>query len=375
LLPIIIGIARKIKLPRKKKHMTPPLLEFNEKGIYCSQADVYLDPWKPVKNALITHGHADHSKWGNERYITQSSNVPIIKHRLGAINVTGKEWNETFVINNVKFSFHPAGHIIGSAQIRVEHKGEVWVFTGDYKTEDDGISVPYEVVKCHTFITECTFGLPVFKWLPQAQVMNDINEWWAENRAEGKTSVLFGYSLGKAQRILKFLDPNIGTIYTHGAIENMTKVLREQVDFPETTLVTRETKKEQLLGNIVLAPPSAHGSTWIRKMTPYVTGSASGWMAFRGARRRRAVDKGFVLSDHCDWQGLLESIAATGAEKVIVTHGYSDLFSKYLRELGYDARTAKTQYEGELGEMEGKGEKEMESENAIPQGTNTQESL
>jgi len=355
--------------------MTPPLLEFNEKGIYCSQADVYLDPWKPVKNALITHGHADHSKWGNERYITHSSNVPIIKHRLGVINVIGKEWNETFVINNVKFSFHPAGHIIGSAQIRVEHKGEVWVFTGDYKTEDDGISVPYEVVKCHTFITECTFGLPVFKWLPQVQVMNDVNEWWAENRAEGKTSVLFGYSLGKAQRLLKFLDPNIGKIYTHGAIENMTQVLRAQVDFPETTLVTRETKKEQLLGNIVLAPPSAHGSTWIRKMTPYVTGSASGWMAFRGARRRRAVDKGFVLSDHCDWQGLLESITATGAEKVIATHGYSDLFSKYLRELGYDARTAKTQYEGELGEMEGKGEKEMESEEAIPQGTNTQESL
>lgn len=345
--------------------MKAPLLEFNEKGIYCSQADVYLDPWKPVKNALITHGHADHSRWGNERYITHSSNVPIIKHRLGVINVIGKEWNETFVINNVKFSFHPAGHIIGSSQIRVEHKGEVWVFTGDYKTEDDGISVPYEVVKCHTFITECTFGLPVFKWLPQAQVMNDVNQWWAENQAEGKTSVLFGYSLGKAQRLLKFLDPNIGKIYTHGAIENMTNVLRPQVDFPETTLVTRDTKKDDLLGNIVLAPPSAHGSTWIRKMTPYVTGSASGWMAFRGARRRRAVDKGFVLSDHCDWQGLLESITATGAEKVIATHGYSDLFSKYLRELGYDARTAKTQYEGESGEMDGKGEKEMESEEAV----------
>ncbi len=345
--------------------MNPPLLEFNDKGIYCSQADVYLDPWKPVKNAIITHGHADHAMWGNERYITHSSNVPIIKHRLGVTNVIGKEWNESFVINNVKFSFHPAGHIIGSAQIRVEHKGEVWVFTGDYKTEDDGISVPYEVVKCHTFITECTFGLPVFKWLPQAQVMNDVNEWWAENRAEGKTSVLFGYSLGKAQRLLKFLDPSIGTIYTHGAIENMTQVLRAQVDFPETTLVTRDTKKEDLLGNIVLAPPSAHGSTWIRKMTPYVTGSASGWMAFRGARRRRAVDKGFVLSDHCDWQGLLESISATGAEKVIATHGYSDLFSKYLRELGYDARTAKTQYEGELGEMQGKGEKEMEIEEAV----------
>lgn len=345
--------------------MTAPLLQFNDRGIYCAQADVYLDPWLPVKNALITHGHADHSRWGHERYITHSSNVPIIKHRLRVTNVIGKEWNETFVINNVKFSFHPAGHIIGSSQIRVEHKGEVWVFTGDYKTEDDGISVPYEVVKCHTFITECTFGLPVFKWLPQAQVMEDVNNWWAENQAEGKTSVLFGYSLGKAQRLLKFLDPNMGKIYTHGAIESMTQVLRPQVDFPATTLITRETKKEELLGNIVLAPPSAHGSTWIRKMAPYVTGSASGWMAFRGARRRRAVDKGFVLSDHCDWQGLLESISATGAERVIATHGYSDLFSKYLRELGYDARTAKTQYEGESGEMDGKGEKEMESEEAV----------
>jgi putative mRNA 3-end processing factor len=250
--------------------------------------------------------------------------------------------------------------VIGSAQIRVEYKGEVWVFTGDYKTEDDGVSVPYEVVKCNSFITECTFGLPAFKWAPQAEVMTDINNWWAENRAEGKTSVLFGYSLGKAQRLLKHLDPNIGKIYTHGAIENMTEVLRPLVDFPLTTRVTPATKKEDLLGSIVLAPPSSHGSTWIRKMTPFVTGSASGWMAFRGARRRRAVDRGFVLSDHCDWTGLLESIKATGAEKVICTHGYSDIFSKYLQEIGYDARTAHTQYEGELGEMDSKRDVEEE---------------
>jgi putative mRNA 3-end processing factor len=278
--------------------------------------------------------------------------VPIIKHRLGDINVTGKNWNETFTINGVKFSFHPAGHIIGSAQIRVEYKGEIWVFTGDYKTEDDGISVSYEVVKCHSFITECTFGLPAFKWEPQADVMTEINNWWAENRAEGKTSVLFGYSLGKAQRLLKNLDTNIGQIYTHGAIENMTNIVRPMIDLPPTIRVTAETKKEDLLGNIVIAPPSAHGSTWIRKMTPFVTGTASGWMAFRGARRRRAVDRGFVLSDHCDWTGLLESIKATGAEKVICTHGYSDIFSKYLRELGYDARTAHTQYEGETNDSE-----------------------
>ena len=332
--------------------MKEPLLAFNDKGIYCAQADVYLDPWRPVEKALITHGHADHSRWGNKKYITHHTNVPIISHRLGPIEVSGVAYNETFSINGVKFSFHPAGHIVGSSQIRVEYKGEVWVFTGDYKTEDDGISVPFEPVKCHAFITECTFGLPAFKWLPQEQVMKDINEWWQQNKAEGRTSVLFGYSLGKAQRLLKHLDPSIGKIYTHGAIENMTNVLRPLVDMPETTLITRDVKKEEIRGNIVLAPPSAHGSTWIKKMFPYVTGSASGWMAFRGARRRRAIDKGFVLSDHCDWQGLLTSIRATGCERVVCTHGYTEIFCRYLNEIGYDARTAETQYEGELAEMD-----------------------
>ena len=324
--------------------MKSPLLQFTSNGIYCEKAQIYLDPWKPVDKAIISHGHADHSRYGHKQYITHHRNVPIISHRLGEINVVGKDWGESFTINNIKFSLHPAGHIIGSSQIRVEHKGEVWVFTGDYKTENDGISTPYEPIKCDTFITECTFGLPAFKWTPQVEVFENINNWWAENRAEGKTSILFGYSLGKAQRLLKYLNTDIGEIYTHGAIENMTEVLRPYVDFPKTTLITKETKKEQLLGNIVLAPPSAHGSTWIRKMVPYVTASASGWMTFRGARRRRAIDKGFVLSDHCDWPGLLESIEATGAEKIICTHGYTDIFSKYLREQGYDARTEATQY-------------------------------
>ena len=325
--------------------MAEPLLQFNEKGIYCAAAKVYLDPWKPVDKAIISHGHADHSRYGHKQYITQHTNVPIIKHRLGDIEVAGKEFGESFTINSVKFSFHPAGHIIGSSQIRVEHKGEVWVFTGDYKTEDDGLAVPYEPIRCDTFITECTFGLPAFKWVPQAQVMGDINQWWAENQAEGRTSVLFGYSLGKAQRLIKHLDTNIGKIYTHGAVENMNEVVRTLVDLPPTERITRETKKEELKGNMVVAPPSAHGSPWLRKMVPYVTASASGWMTFRGARRRRAIDKGFVLSDHCDWQGLLQSIKETGAHKIICTHGYTDIFSRFLREQGYDARTEQTQYE------------------------------
>ncbi|SDS27700.1 ligase-associated DNA damage response exonuclease [Gramella sp. MAR_2010_147] len=340
--------------------MKTPLLAFNDKGIYCEAADVYLDPWKPVDKAIISHGHADHSRWGHKKYITHHSNVPIIKHRLGDIVVSGVEWNENFTINGVKFSLHPAGHIIGSSQIRVEYKGEVWVFTGDYKTENDGVAVPYEPVQCDTFITECTFGLPAFKWTPQKEVFNDINNWWQQNQDDGRTSVLFGYSLGKAQRLLKHLDSSIGKIYTHGAIENMTEVLRAQIDFPETTKITRETKKEEIKGNIVLAPGSAHGTTWIKKMVPYVTASASGWMTFRGARRRRAIDKGFVLSDHCDWQGLLTSIKETGCEKVICTHGYTDIFSRFLREKGYDARTEETQYEGETGQLENDSEKDSE---------------
>jgi putative mRNA 3-end processing factor len=327
--------------------MQEPLLAFNQNGIYCAKADVYLDPWRKVDKAIISHGHADHSRWGNKKYITHHDNIPIMKHRLGEIDVMGKAYGESFTINTVKFSLHPAGHVIGSSQIRVEHQGEVWVFTGDYKDEVDGVCTPYEPVKCHTFITECTFGLPAFKWKPQAEVMTDINEWWQSNKADGRTSVLFGYSLGKAQRLLKHLDTNIGDIYTHGAIENMTNVLRTLVDFPETKLITRETTKKELSGNLVLAPPSAHGGTWIRKMVPYVTASASGWMTFRGARRRRAIDKGFVMSDHCDWDGLLNSIKATECEKVICTHGYTDIFSRYLREIGYDARTEATQYENE----------------------------
>lgn len=332
--------------------MKTPLLIFNKNGIYCEAADVYLDPWFPVAKAIITHGHADHSRYGHKQYITHHTNVPIIKHRLGDITVSGVSYNESFTINNVKFSLHPAGHIIGSSQVRVEHKGEVWVFTGDYKLSYDGVSVPYECVRCDTFITECTFGLPAFAWKPQEEVFTEINTWWSENNAEGKTSILFGYSLGKAQRLLKHLDPSIGKIYTHGAIENMTEVIRPMVSFPETTRITRETTKEELKGSMVIAPPSAHGSPWIRKMVPYVTGSASGWMTFRGARRRRAIDKGFVLSDHCDWEELLTAIEGTGAQKIITTHGYTEIFSRYLREKGYDARTEKTQYEGEAHEME-----------------------
>ena len=232
--------------------MKPPLLQFTNKGIYCAAADVYLDPWRPVDKALITHGHSDHSRWGHKQYITHNDNVPIIKHRLGDIHVSGVRFRESVNINNVHFSFHPAGHIPGSSQIRVVYKGEVWVFTGDYKTENDGISVPYEPVKCHTFITECTFGLPAFKWTPQKEVFKDINQWWSENKAEGKTSILFGYSLGKAQRIMKLVE-GLDEILVHNAIYHTNNALEASgIVLPKTQRLDGNFKKEDIQNKIII---------------------------------------------------------------------------------------------------------------------------
>ena len=328
------------------------LLEFTSSGIYCSKADVYLDPWKGVKKALITHGHSDHARWGSKSYITQIDNVPILKHRLGDISVSGKKYGDKFQINGVTFSFHPAGHVPGSSQIRVEYKDEVWVFTGDFKTQDDKISTPYEPIKCNTFITECTFGLPVYKWEKPKIVHEQINNWWAENKSNGVTSLLMGYSLGKIQRLLKNLEPEIGKIFTHGATEKMTEVLRSKIDFPKTTLITRDTSKKEIEGNLVLAPPAVLGSAWSKKLGITSSGYASGWMAIRGARRRRAVDRSFILSDHADWDGLLSAINSTECENVITTHGYTDIFAKYLNEQGLNALSEKTEYEQETPETE-----------------------
>ena len=251
-------------------------------------------------------------------------------------------------INGVRFSFHPAGHIIGSAQIRVEYKGEVWVASGDYKVQSDGLSEDFEAVPCHAFITESTFGLPVYKWQQQADIARDINEWWAKNKADGKASLLGGYSLGKAQRLLHMLDPSIGPIYTHGAVENINQVLRNQgVKMHDTIRITPAFKRKDAAGAMVLCPPGALNTSWTRRFPQASTGIGSGWMTLRGARRRRAVDRGFVLSDHADWEGLNAAIKATGAERVYVTHGYTNLFSKWLNEQGIWSDVVKTEYEGE----------------------------
>jgi len=316
------------------------LIVHTKNGLYCSQAKVYIDPWRKVDNALITHGHSDHARWGHKYYVCASSSVNILKHRLGNdISIRGMAYGEELLVNGVKFSFYPAGHITGSAQIRAEYKGEVWVATGDYKVEDDGLCEPYEPVKCQHFITECTFGLPVYKWAPQEQVIADINQWWADNASVNRPSIITAYSLGKAQRIINSVSDSIGPIYTHGAIEKMNKVYRDDgIQLPPTILLTPDTDSKALKKALIIAPPSTIGSTWMKKIKKYSLGIASGWMAIRGNRRRRGADKGFVLSDHCDWEGLHTAIKATEATHIYPTHGNTVTYSQWLTEQGYHAK-------------------------------------
>ncbi len=321
-----------------------PLLTFRPEGIYCAQGDFFIDPWRSVKRALITHGHADHARPGHAHYLSTALAAPIMRHRLGDIDIQTVEYAEEVILNGVTVSFHPAGHVPGSAQIRVAHRGEVWVVSGDYKLEDDGLSTPFEPVRCQHFITESTFGLPVFRWQPQPQVAAEINDWWARCAAEGKTPMLGAYSLGKAQRLMRMLDGR-GPILTHGAIEGSNHVMRAQgIDLPDTVQVTADTSIKDHPGAIVIAPPSALGATWARKFGARETGFASGWMALRGIRRRRAGDRGFVISDHADWPGLLDAIRAAGAENIYVTHGYTEIFSRYLSEQGWNAQIVQTEF-------------------------------
>lgn len=324
------------------------LLIFNDKGIYCPQADVYIDPWQGVDRALITHAHADHARMGSKKYLSHRLSVPIMKHRLGPnIKVQAVEYGEEIQINGVQFSFHPAGHIPGSAQIRVAYRGEIWNVSGDYKLTDDGLSTPFETVRCHHFITESTFGLPVYRWPEQREVFAAVNEWWRQNQADGRISVIAAYALGKAQRLLKGLDHSIGPVWTHGAVQYSNEILqRAGITLPASTLVEKKQQKKDFAGGLVICPPSAMGSSWIKKFSPYSTAFCSGWMALRGTRRRRAADRGFVLSDHADWDELNKAVSECGAENVYVTHGYKNSFARWLREeKGLNAQTVDTLYD------------------------------
>lgn len=328
------------------------LISITERGLYCPPADLYIDPWKPVSRAVITHAHADHARGGNHWYLAHHRSRGILKHRLGDIRLDTVDYNQSIHKNGVKISLHPAGHIIGSAQVRLEHKGKICVITGDFKLEDDQISTPFEPVSAHILIMESTFGLPIYHWQDQHQVFSDINEWWRKNRESGQISILCGYALGKAQRLLRHLNRNLGNVFVHGSIQKVNQVLDSQkFDFREFQKASPETPKKELEGAMIITPYSALNTSWMKKFHPYSTAIASGWMALRGARRRRSVDRGFVLSDHADWDGLNRTVKEVNAEKIYVTHGYRYEFSKWLNENGYPAEQLNSFFEGELGEI------------------------
>jgi putative mRNA 3-end processing factor len=325
-----------------------------DSGLYCPAGDFYIDAWRPVPRNVVTHGHSDHARPGSQRYLTSTEGVPVLRERLGNdILVDAVPYGQSMTINGVTLSLHPAGHLLGSAQVRLEHRGEVWVFTGDYKTAADPTCTPFELVKCNTLITECTFALPIYRWRDPAAIAAEINDWWRQNIEKGRTSILLGYALGKAQRVLSMLDPAIGPILLHGAVHAMTQIYRQSgVELPETLYADAQTVKAHRGRAMVIAPPGAEGSPWIRKFHPESVGVASGWMQVRGQRRRQAVDRGFVLSDHVDWPNLHATVAAIGATHVIATHGYTGPLVRFLRERGGSAEEFPTQFKGEVGEEE-----------------------
>lgn len=305
----------------------------------------YLDPWYPVDYAIISHGHADHSRWGNKHYLCHQDSKNILLHRLGKdISIETLNYNQIKTINGVKVSFYPAGHIIGSVQIKLEYKGKVVVFSGDYKTNTDFITTPFEPVKCHEFITESTFGLPIYSWKTEVDLQSQLQQWIVNNQRQNKTSVFFGYSLGKAQRIMSLVD-GVDEVYVHSAINNLNQAISKSgIVLPKSKLITSDFNKKDIQNKIVILPPALLGSKLLKKIPNAATAICSGWMQIRGNRRWKGVDAGFAVSDHADWNGLLSAVKATEAEKVYVTHGSQAVFSKYLNEIGIESQEVVTEY-------------------------------
>jgi putative mRNA 3-end processing factor len=320
-------------------------------GLLCEAGGFHVDPWGPSPLAVITHVHGDHLQPGSERYLCAAPSLPILHKRLGPeTRAEGVPYGEPVRLGNAVVSFHPAGHVLGSAQVRIEAGGEVWVVSGDYKRAPDPTCAPFEVVPCDVFITEATFGLPIYRWEEPAAVIAQILSWWDANREAGVASVLFCYAMGKAQRILAELARLTDRpVLVHGAVEALVEIYRAAgVPMLRTARVSETAKGRSFAGELILAPPAASGSTWMRRFgASRETAFASGWMRVRGTRRRKGFDRGFALSDHADWPALLRTVEETGARRVLVTHGYSDELSRYLAERGFEAGALATAYEGE----------------------------
>ncbi|CAD6518593.1 ligase-associated DNA damage response exonuclease [Paraburkholderia metrosideri] len=350
--------------------LSADLVVARAEGLYCPPGDFYIDPWRPVERAVITHAHSDHARFGHQHYLASQAGANVLLSRLPGITLQTLAYGERLAINDTVVSLHPAGHVLGSSQIRIEHRGRVWVASGDYKLDSDPTCDPFEPVRCDTFITESTFGLPIYRWDAPQAVFDGIDSWWRHNASEGRASVLFCYSFGKAQRVLASVDAAIGPIFCHGAVEPLNRAYREAgVRLPPVGLVSEIAAKDKAVFKqaLIVAPPSAQGSAWLKRFGDYSDAFASGWMRLRGARRRRGVDRGFVLSDHADWPSLQNAIQATNAQRVIVTHGSVEPMVRWLREQGLQAGAFETQYGDDTVEADAAGA----DETPIPAHTST----
>ena len=328
------------------------MLTETARGLYCPDGDFYIDPWGAAPRALITHAHGDHARFGSTAYLCSEPCAPLLRRRFGPSTVIEAiGYGDKRRIGDTTVSFHPAGHVLGSAQIRIEGRDGVWVVSGDYKRAADPTCTPFEVVRCDTFITESTFGLPIYRWDAAAAVMADLVGWWTTNRERGLTSVIFCYTIGKAQRLLAELaGVTDRPILVHGMLVPMIEVYRASaIPLAATQTLIERPRGTSLAGELVLAPPSARGTPWMRRLGHLSDALTSGLMRVRGVRRQRAYDRGFVLSDHADWPALLETIRDTGAGRVIATHGHAEPLSRYLREQGYDSSVMRTAWEDESG--------------------------
>jgi putative mRNA 3-end processing factor len=321
-------------------------------GLYCPDGDFHIDPWGAVPRAVITHAHGDHARPGSAAYLCSDATAPLLRRRFGGeASIETLPYGRPLMLGATTVSLHPAGHVLGSAQIRIEGREGVWVIAGDYKRAPDPTCLPFEVVPCDTFVTESTFGLPIYRWDDAALVLADLADWWQANAEHGRTSIVFCYTIGKAQRLLAELAAVTDrAVFVHGMMVPMIEVYRTAGVrmLPTQTLVDKP-RGTSFAGELVLAPLSARGTPWMRRLGEISDAFASGLMRVRGVRRQRAYDRGFVLSDHADWPALLQTVVETGASRVVATHGHAEPFARFLREQGLDASVMRTAWEGEAG--------------------------
>ena len=318
---------------------SPPLFCWTPRGLYCTVGDFYIDPIAPVPRALITHAHSDHARIGMGLYIAQEHTIPILRLRLGEdIRTVGLPYGERRSMRGVNISFHPAGHIIGSAQIRLSYKGEVWVASGDYHTMQGGYCASFEPIRCHTFLTESTFGLPHFSWVPEAEVTKEMVSWIQNNTSQGLASVLLCYALGKAQRVSHLLQAHHIPLHVHTSIQHLHDCFKSyHPSLAATSALRSYANHGALRGKVILAPPGVLKSQWLKKLPPHQVALVTGWSGSHAKHDQNSIDRTFALSDHADWAGLTEATKATGANHVLVNHGYSEAFSAHLCSLGLDA--------------------------------------